>query len=65
MAIHVIFSIVLQIKHKDWNQFVSVLDSIRDFYTEAQTALQFDHENVLKCFGISHGILICPVISKT
>ena len=42
-----------------------MLDSIRDFYTEAQTALQFDHENVLKCFGLSHGMLICPVMSKT
>ena len=30
-------------------------DSVRDFYDEAKTALQFDHENVLRCWGISMG----------
>ena len=30
-------------------------DSVRDFYDEAKTALQFNHENVLRCWGISMG----------
>ena len=30
-------------------------DSLNDFYEEANTAITFMHENVLKCLGISDG----------
>ena len=30
-------------------------ESIQDFYQEANTALKLDHENVLKCHGLSFG----------
>lgn len=30
-------------------------DTLNDFYTEANTAIKFDNENVLKCFGMSDG----------
>ena len=34
-------------------------NSSEDFFTEAETALKFDHENVLKCLGFSVGNFNC------
>ena len=30
-------------------------ESVTDFYREANTAVSFDHINVVKCFGMSDG----------
>ena len=46
---------------------VSTLNSgaIDDFFREAKTAINFKHENILKCLGISYGTASELLINAT
>ena len=41
-----------------WNTGGSPIEEekLKEFYSEAQITLGFDHENVLSCLGISKGM---------
>ena len=52
--------VAIKIPKTIWNTGRSPLEveDLKAFYAEAQLALEFSHENVLSCLGISSGALV-------
>ena len=52
--------VAIKIPKTIWNTGRSPLEveDLKAFYAEAQLALEFSHENVLSCIGISSGVLV-------
>ena len=51
--------VAIKIPKTIWNTGRSPLEveDLKAFYAEAQLALEFSHENVLSCIGISSGFI--------
>ena len=52
--------VAIKIPKTIWNTGRSPLEveDLKAFYAEAQLALEFSHENVLSCIGISSGVWV-------